>query len=435
MIRQYCVTLIAAIALAASKSESAPTQSIFSAAGGNEGGRRTVLVDPTGRGDSTTIQGGIEMAPPGGRVKVLPGTYAEALVIGKGLTLEGVARRRAAVIIAAPGTPTVAVQVTTSEPVTIRNVTVHSPGANGIGGQGTLDLTIERVTVLAIKPTVAGNLIVVLNNLVPRGPPASLVVIDSHLDGAIAGPASSPQTFGIRAGGDIDAWLVGNEIRRVGGACIFVSLRADLAGVTNADVVNNDLDECYPTGRVASIIVGPGIPLPSPRPPVTARGTVNIIGNKIANTTQNTCRPISAISYEYFGGRIERNQIVGVVQGCATATVRNLPAAIWVGTLYGGPGYPIARPVVRYNDIAGNAQAGLRVAATQISAIDATCNWWGSATGPSGAGPGTGDAVIVENGAATPRFRPFATRPVARTDGQFEGEDARESGACTGESD
>lgn len=438
MIGRYCVTLVAAIALATSKSESAPTQST---AGRNEGERHTVVVDPAGRGDSTTIQGGIDLVPPGGRVKVLPGTYPEALVIGKGLTLEGVARRRGAVLVAPSGTPTAAVQVTTSEQVTLRNLTVHSPGANGIGGQGTLDLTIERVNVLAINPSVPGNLIVVVNN--GGSGRATLVVVDSHVDGAITGPVSSPQVFGIRVGGDIDAWLVGNEIRRTGGACIVVSPRADLKGRTNADIVNNDLDECYPTGRVASIIVGPGFPLPSPLPPITAEGTVNIIGNKIANTKiPELChlpsaisRPTSAISYEYFGGRIERNQILGVVQSCAAPTVRNLPAAIWLGTLYSFPADKsvVLQPVVvRHNDIVGNAQAGLRVAATQTSPVDATCNWWGSATGPSGAGPGSGDAVIVEGTAPTPRFTPFATRPVARTDGQFEGEDA---GACAGESD
>ena len=429
MIRRYFVTLITAIALVSSKSESAPTQSIVSAGLRNEGGHRTVLVDPAGGGDSITIQGGIDMAPPGGRVRVLPGTYDEALVIAKGLTLEGVGRHRAPVIIAASGKPNVAVLVTASQPVTIRNVTVHSRGANGIGGQGALDLTVERVTVLAIEPSAAGNLIVVLNNSDSRVPRASLVVVDSHLDGAIAGPASFPQTFGIRAGGDIDASLVGNEIRRVGGACIFVSLRADLTGETNVDVMNNDVDECYPTGRVASILVGPGFPPPSLSP--TATGTVNVIGNRIANTTR-ACRPASAISFEYFSGRIERNQIVGVVQDCALATPRNLPAAIWVGSLYG---FPPATPVVRYNDIAGNFHAGLRVAAQQKSAIDATCNWWGSATGPSGEGPGTGDAVIVETGAATPRFIPFATRPVTETEGQFEGEDASESERCAGDSD
>src|SRR5882762_967226 len=218
MIGRYCVTLVAAIALATSKSESAPTQST---AGRNEGERHTVVVDPAGRGDSTTIQGGIDLIPPGGRVKVLPGTYPEALVIGKGLTLEGVARRRGAVLVAPSGTPTAAVQVTTSEQVTLRNLTVHSPGANGIGGQGTLDLTIERVNVLAINPSVPGNLIVVVNN--GGSGRATLVVVDSHVDGAITGPVSSPQVFGIRVGGDIDAWLVGNEIRRTGGACIVAS--------------------------------------------------------------------------------------------------------------------------------------------------------------------------------------------------------------------
>jgi len=283
--------------------------------------------------------------------------------------------------------------------------------------------------VLAVQPSVAGNLIVVSNSSDPRGPRARLVVVGSHLDGAIAAPASSPQTFGIRANGDIDARLLGNEIRRVGGACIFVAPRTDLAGETNADIIHNDLDECYPTGRVASILVGPGFPLPPISP--TATGTVNIIGNRIANTTL-ACRPTSAISFEYFAGRIERNRIVGVVQGCATATVRNLPAAIWVGSLYG---FPAAAPVVRHNDIAGNAQAGLRVAAQQISAIDATCNWWGSPTGPSAAGPGTGDAVIVETGAATPRFTPFATRPVAGIHGELEDDDDGEFEGCAGVSE
>ena len=49
----------------------------------------TVVVDPDGLHDATTIQAGIDLAPEGGRVRVLPGTYTEALVINKRLTLEG----------------------------------------------------------------------------------------------------------------------------------------------------------------------------------------------------------------------------------------------------------------------------------------------------------------------------------------------------------
>jgi hypothetical protein len=56
------------------------------------------------------------------------------------------------------------------------------------------------------------------------------------------------------------------------------------------------------------------------------------------------------------------------------------------------------------------------VAPNVTTSLDATCNWWGSASGPSGVGSGTGDAVVVEAGAAPPRFMPFATAPIAGTE-------------------
>jgi len=68
---------------------------------------------------------------------------------------------------------------------------------------------------------------------------------------------------------------------------------------------------------------------------------------------------------------------------------------------------------VRYNDIRGNAHAGFRIAADQRIPIDASCNYWGTERGPSGAGPGDGDAILVEPGAAPPVFLPFAKAPAA----------------------
>ena len=68
---------------------------------------------------------------------------------------------------------------------------------------------------------------------------------------------------------------------------------------------------------------------------------------------------------------------------------------------------------MRLNDITGNAHAGLRVAPNQTIPVDASCNYWGSQWGPSGIGGGDGDAILVEPGAATPVFMPFATRPIA----------------------
>jgi hypothetical protein len=142
-------------------------------------------------------------------------------------------------------------------------------------------------------------------------------------------------------------------------------------------------------------------------------GTVNIIGNTFRNTVRTTgdCNA-TAILFEFYAGRIEHNSFRDVVQDCAAPTLRGFPAAIFVGSRT--VGMTPASPVVRFNDFVGNSYAGLRVGANQPTSLDARCNWWGSASGPSGVGPGTGDAIVVEPGAARPIFTPFATGPVAR---------------------
>jgi hypothetical protein len=44
--------------------------------------------------------------------------------------------------------------------------------------------------------------------------------------------------------------------------------------------------------------------------------------------------------------------------------------------------------------------------------VDATLNWWGSANGPSGIGPGDGDSIDVYE--ATVLFEPWLDSPVCR---------------------
>lgn len=379
-------------------------------------GRPSVLVHPNSNDEGTakTIQEGIDMVASGGKVLVVPGTYHEAIVIDKGLTLEPVGGESGPVIVVPAGTPFATVEVATSDRVIIRGLTVHArrSGISGISGQSE-DLTVERTTVLAIDPPLGQAWLIDVLGDDPITRRARLVVRESFLDGGISFERSQappfPQVFGIRAGGEIDAWIGGNVIRRTGGACITVQMRNDLAGRLDADILNNDLDECH--ARNGALIVGPLIPLAPPFPPVTATGTVNIVGNTIRNS-HGSCLVGSAIYYEFYTGKIEHNRIDGVVQECASATNRVLPAGIWVGSLRG---LPAAAPAVRFNDIVGNAQAGLRVAANMTTALDASCNWWGSASGPSGAGSGTGDAVVVDAGAATPLFPPFAIAPIAET--------------------
>jgi hypothetical protein len=378
-------------------------------------GRPSVLVNPTvhGNGTAATIQEGIDMVGAGGRVMVKPGTYAEALVINKGLTLEGIDAETGPVIIAPPGAPTVAVQVSTPAPVTIRTLTVEYGGLNGIRGDGVVDLTVEHATVTALNPPLGANLLVSVFNNPPTTGRARLVVRDSYLDGGTAF-ANSPtpafaQTFGIGTRGVVDALIERNTVRRAGGACI--NIQSELTGDLTADILNNDLDECYPSGRAGALTVGPRGTLTAPLVGFTATGTVNIVGNTIRNTL-GSCLTTAGINVEAFTGRIEHNRVLDVVQSCATATTRVLPAGIWVGSFRGATP---ASVMVRFNDIEGNAQAGLRVAPNMTTSLDARCNYWGSASGPSGVGPGTGDAIVVEAGAATPVFTPFATAPIART--------------------
>jgi hypothetical protein len=209
----------------------------------------------------------------------------------------------------------------------------------------------------------------------------------------------------------VDAVLERNTLRRLGGACIFAVTRADLAGEPNVDILDNDLDECHPIGRGAAILVGPlAVNLPSPTRPLTATGTVNIIGNTIRNSAAHCLN--NAIAYEVYTGRIERTRILDFVQPCATAASRSLAGAIWIGRVSPVP-FPPVTPSVQYNDIIGNAQAGLRIAANQTISLDASCNFWGSESGPSGIGGGDGDAIVVQTGGAAPLFTPFAAAPIA----------------------
>ena len=402
-------------------------------------GRSLVLVNPNGgQGTAKTITEGIAMVDPGGKVMVVPGTYNEAIVIDKGLTLKAVGGKSGAVIVEPTGTPTIAVQITTSAPVVIRGLTLHYGGFNGIRGEGIVDVTVEGVTVVAVNPPLGvGTGVSVANDPNPSGVRAKLTVRDSFLDGSVSCAAwpsactgvspSFPQIFPVVVRGDVDLVAERNLIRRAGGACIFVQPRNDLAGETNAEILDNDLDECHPLGRAGAIFVAPaGANNPSATRPLSATGIVNIVGNTIRNSSLS-CMTTTGVSYIVFGGRIERNRIEGVVQPCAFDTNRTRPAAIWLGSRLLSNLFPRVNVTVRFNDIVGNAQAGLRVAQNMTPAIDASCNWWNDASGPSGVGPGSGDALVVEPGASppgsnVPLFAPWAVEPIAET-GEEDGED------------
>jgi hypothetical protein len=369
-----------------------------------------------GAATTRTIQEAINLAVRGATVSILPGTYPETLVIKRGLTLEATGETSGAAVVAPPGTPETVIEIATADPVIIRGLTIHAAGLNAIRATGEVNLTVERSTVLAVNPSPDQKALIVVNNDErTSGARAKAAIRQNRIDGSVAvlpRGMARPQNHAVAFVGDVDAILESNLIRRTGAMCISVGPREDFSGHTVVDILNNDIDECHPMGRVGAIKVGsPAAGLLSPRLPVTATGTVNVIGNTIRNSSRDCVN--SAIAYDAFGGRIERNRIIDFVQPCASGNPRNLPGAIWLG-LRAAIKVPAVTPVVQFNDIQGNAHAGLRIAPNQTLPTVVRCNYWGSAKGPSGIGPGDGDAIVVEPGAPAPVFLPFAKSPVAQ---------------------
>ena len=370
-----------------------------------------------GTATAATIQEAIDLVAPGGIVTLLPGTYAESLTINKGVTIQATGERSGVVVLAPSGTPESVVEIATTEHVALIGLTIHVPGANGIRGTGAVNLTVDRSTVLALNPPMGrSQLITVTHDPTTTGPRARAVIRSSVLDGTIQKlppRVARPQNIAIRLVGDVDGVIERNTIRRTGGICVLVTSGTDLAGVTNVDIVDNEIDECHPVDRVGAILVGvPSVLAIHRDQAITATGLVNIVGNTFRNSSEDCVT--AAVAFDTFGGRIERNRFLNFVQPCANPNTRSLPAAVWLG-LQRNFRVPKVAPTVRFNDFVGNAQAGIRVAPWYAVRVDASCNFWGSERGPSGAGPGDGDVVLVGQGATPPVFLPFAKAPIART--------------------
>jgi hypothetical protein len=404
-------------------------------------GRPSVLVNPnaSANGTARTIQEGIDMVGDGGEVMVLPGTYNEKVTINKGVTLEGLADGSGPVVIeqvfARVPTPgfkvataeSSAVLVTTSDPVEIRNVTVHHVWVRGLNAFAAPNLTLDGVSVLGewdSLTVLSGNGVNVVSRAADNGGRrAQLVVRNSHID---------VDAIAIALGGDVDALIEHNVLggaiseRNTKGtrlACLRVNPTGTTHTVsganmqTNVDFRDNELIDCGVNNAVAVNIASD-----TGTSGTTATGQVNIVGNTIVFSSTQTKTPCNAtaISYQYYSGRIENNSVISAVNSsCAMGTAP--AAAIRVGNAPASPTVRAATVSVRFNDIVGNAFGGLRVRSNQPSALTATCNYWGGSaptvtTGLAVGAAGGGQDIVVETGAATPMSSPYATAPIAGTD-------------------
>lgn len=381
--------------------------------------RRTVVVNPAahGNGVAATIQEGIGMVADGGRVLVKPGTYDERLVIDRGLTIEPIGDDAGPVIVSqselasAPAAAGV-ILIETPSPVVLRGFTIHHDNIRAVNILRDADVLVEGMTFTGVSngTPIVGNGVTAHYGAGDSGNRAHVIVRDSRF--SVGG-------IGISFGGDVDGVIERNEIRQAESRLPCVAVNPSGQGATmlakpgtRTDVLIRDnlLEDCgeNATGRFNGLIVG-GVA------DAMTEGTVDIIGNTFRNTDPAAC-PASAIVYEHYSGVIEHNSIISVVhkECAATDPGRNRPSAIFVGSRTAR--VRAANVAVRFNDIAGNSPAGLHIGPNQKTAIDARCNWWGDASGPSGVGlSGSGDELRVEVGALAPDTWPVATAPIAGT--------------------
>lgn len=380
--------------------------------------RHQVVVDPnaSGHGVAATIQQGIDMVEEGGVVRVKPGVYTERVVITKGVTITSIGDGEGPAIISqsqpsAAHASEAVILIETPNRVVLRDFTVHHDNIRGVNLLRDGELVVDRMRFegIATGTLLVGNGVSAHYGAGTTGKRAKVVVINSQF--AVGG-------IGISLGGDVDGFIYGNEIRQSVSRlpCFIVSPVGQGATAlttpgtrTDVQVLNNLFEDCGSdrTGRFTMVIVNGTLG-------ASTTGTINIIGNTFRHTTPTACAG-AGVLFAFYSGVVAHNKFENVVQECAPVTgPNNERAAVYVGHRIDG--MRAAQVAVRYNDFVDNAYAALRIGKNQTEPIDARCNWWGGASGPSSASASESfNGIVVQPGGAAPDVTPFATRPVART--------------------
>ncbi len=391
----------------------------------------TYTVDDDGGADYASIQAAINAAHPGDTITVAAGMYTEQIIIDKDLTLQGAT----GATIVAPDTRntyTIAENDDTWDPIVFAYGGTMS--GNDVSGSGTISVTIDGFEIDGGNKATAD--------------PRYVGVFGRNIDGTISnneihdmfdpdGAGDGPETFGIEVYGDSDITIEYNTVEEFSRGGIEVkgddnpdaptsgSAPNPVADINNntvygngvemtddwwaengiqvasgtaGTIADNHVSECglkdNPDWDSTAIVVkdcdgivvegntvsdndyGIGVTgwwYTTPKDP--AEDT--IIRDNTANTNKEGIHLGSPVYNTLIEGNTLTNNNYGV-------------AACDYGDLNGVTGTE-----VHYNTIEGNSVYGVESWASSgtPSTVDATYNWWGDTSGPSGQGTGSGDAV------------------------------------------
>jgi microcystin-dependent protein/subtilisin-like proprotein convertase family protein len=326
------------------------------------------------------IQRGIDAATAGDTVNVNDGAYAEDPVVNKAnLTIQSATGR----------------DNTTIQLVSGVGIDVQAGGSGlTLGGANRGFEILSGATTSRLVELAGGlsDVTISYNKLDTSGPAWGGVYVPSGAAGLtidqnvfVAGETSDSSVTGH---GIVDLRVRDNNFIGAGAAPV-AAFAIDVEAVTNSalseSVISGNRIEHYPLGiRVIS-------------------GWTGTSDLKIDGNTLNGCNTAIRLSQRFPNADMTRVTVTNnTMTGCDTglsvgggaqvlASTFTIQNNTFTGNTFGfASGHATEVVELSQNDFSGNTTA---VEAGGAAAVDARLNWWGDASGPSGQGPGSGDAV------------------------------------------
>ena len=361
-------------------------------------------------GSFQTIQGAVDAANPGDTVIVHHGAYAENVTIGKSLTLRGVGHPLLA--------PASGVPLSVDNPagsVVIEGLDINTPsGQTGIFYDGLSDDD--------------ANLGVVRNCTITGGQTGILArECDLKIrNNDISGFSGSPAGRGLLAIGLGSTTRIVATHNRIVGQPVVGNLGMTIIAAS-IRVKSNDVRNTF--SSAIQVFQTDGVvrlnQLTDNRVGINLIQSPNcLVENNVLESTAAFTASINAQNFSVGhlrvadasnNAQIHNNTLIGGNLGVSilgsagvvidSNIVRDTVSAgsirgIGISVFSGSTGAE-----AHNNNIEGNATFGMLVDGTS-GVVNATDNWWGAGDGPSGVGPGSGDAVTTNV-----NFSPFLTAP------------------------